>query len=93
MKCRYLTNYKAEGSDCCHPDCLHLDDSVKVRSLTPGSAAGLALMPPCPQSAACAPLLRPDCLPHHQLDRDAGVDGDGHDQREKNENCCNDYLG
>ena len=50
-------------------------------------------MPPGPQSAAGAALLRPDSLPHDELDRDAGVDGDGHDQREKNENCCNDYLG
>ena len=49
-------------------------------------------MPPCPQSAASAPLLRPDSLPHDELDRDAGVDGDGHDQREKDENCWNDQV-
>ena len=61
----YLTNNKAEGSDCRHPDGFHLDDSVKVGSLAPDHVA--AQVTPDPQSAAGAAHLTAR-LPHHELD-------------------------
>ena len=63
---KYLTNNKAEGSDCRHPDGFHLDDSVKVGSLAPDHVA--AQVTPGPQSAAGAAHLGPARLPHHELD-------------------------